>query len=195
MRCISRRQYCFGQESGTKRCVYEHSTVRTERQDLSTFRQTKMPLVDKHVQSLKMELIASISELSKSQGNGDKGKDEDKDKGKDEGKDKGKDEGKDKVKVEQLINDRAKIWHLVADDFPFNIRLIEDKLSLLLQAAYKSRHRLSVNDGANEAYWRHDHDRLLFDFFVRESKMIRESLLEPERIVEDPSAHPLYAFL
>ena len=94
------------------------------------------------------------------------------------------------VSRRERIEGRTKIQREKIECFPFDVRLVSGNLSSLLQASYRSRQKLSVEDGANEAYWRHDHDQLLFDFFDRGS----ESLLDTAERSEDPSARLLYVF-
>ncbi|KAG9308786.1 hypothetical protein JVU11DRAFT_11579 [Chiua virens] len=53
------------------------------------------------------------------------------------------------------------------DEFPVDLRVLEESFSAIFQASRRSDEKTRDQDNLPEMAWRHDHDRLLFDFFVR----------------------------
>ncbi|KAI5986082.1 hypothetical protein F5J12DRAFT_578617 [Pisolithus orientalis] len=58
----------------------------------------------------------------------------------------------------------VKLWH--PDEFPVDLRILEESFSAIFQASRRSREKKDNGDQC-EVSWRHDLDRLLFDFFIR----------------------------
>ncbi|KAF8439348.1 hypothetical protein L210DRAFT_3630922 [Boletus edulis BED1] len=54
-----------------------------------------------------------------------------------------------------------------AEEFPVDLRILQQSFSAIFQASRRSREKGRLQEKLYEAAWRHDHDRLLFDFFIR----------------------------
>ncbi|KAF8123307.1 hypothetical protein EV363DRAFT_1180446 [Boletus edulis] len=54
-----------------------------------------------------------------------------------------------------------------AKEFPVDLRILQQSFSAIFQASRRSREKGKLQEKVYEATWRHDHDRLLFDFFIR----------------------------
>ena len=87
-------------------------------------------------------------------------------------------------------------------DFPFDLRILEQSFSAIFQASRRSHEKRNLPEDVYEVAWRHDHDRLLFDFFSRLNKQQwKEDTLptwkEAQSIddLEDPRARPTYVFI
>ncbi|KAF8546704.1 hypothetical protein OG21DRAFT_1472941 [Imleria badia] len=81
-------------------------------------------------------------------------------------------------------------------EFPVDLRILEQSFSGIFQASRRSREKKEFQESMYEAAWRHDHDRLLFDFFIRliQQRMddTAHSLTggKPTGHLEDPLARP-----
>ncbi|KAF8139652.1 hypothetical protein EV363DRAFT_1426160 [Boletus edulis] len=54
-----------------------------------------------------------------------------------------------------------------AEEFPIDLRILQQSFSAIFQASRRSREKGRLQEKLYEAAWRHDHDCLLFDFFIR----------------------------
>ena len=48
---------------------------------------------------------------------------------------------------------------------------VQSGLSAVLDASWKCSQKFLLKDGMKEMAWRHDHDRLFFEFFLRQPEM------------------------
>ena len=85
-------------------------------------------------------------------------------------------------------------------EFPVDLRILEQSFSAIFQASRRSREKRELQENVYEAAWRHDHDRLLFDFFVRlvqpRNSDAAHTLTNGHSIadLEDPRSRPTYVF-
>ena len=88
-----------------------------------------------------------------------------------------------------------------AKEFPVDLRILEQSFSAIFQASRRSREKRDLQENVYEAAWRHDHDRLLFDFFIR---LVQQRKNDTAHILiggksidqlEDPLARPTYVFI
>ena len=83
-------------------------------------------------------------------------------------------------------------------EFPIDLRLLGQSFSAIFQASRRSREKKELREDVYEASWRHDHDRLLFDFFIRlvqpSEAYAVHALTGGQSIahLEDPLARPTY---
>jgi hypothetical protein len=88
-----------------------------------------------------------------------------------------------------------------AKEFPVDFRILEQSFSAIFQASRRSREKRELQENVYEASWRHDHDRLLFDFFIRLIQQRKNdtahTLTGGKSIdqLEDPLARPTYVFI
>ena len=87
-----------------------------------------------------------------------------------------------------------------AKEFPVDLRILEQSFSAIFQASRRSREKRELQENVYEAAWRHDHDRLLFDFFIRlvqpRNSDAAHTLMKGHSIahLEDPLSRPTYVF-
>ncbi|KAI5984392.1 hypothetical protein F5J12DRAFT_78084 [Pisolithus orientalis] len=84
----------------------------------------------------------------------------------------------------------VKLFH--PDEFPFDLRILEQCFSAIFQAPRRSREKKVIGD-EYEVSWRHDHDRFLFDFFIRLVQVDAGTLLggdKPVAHLEDLQVRP-----
>ncbi|KAF8139647.1 hypothetical protein EV363DRAFT_1579207 [Boletus edulis] len=76
-----------------------------------------------------------------------------------------------------------------AEEFPVDLRILQQSFSAIFQASRRSREKGRLQEKLYEAAWRHDHDRLLFDFFIR---LVQPSKGDDHHIadLEDPLSRP-----
>jgi hypothetical protein len=85
-------------------------------------------------------------------------------------------------------------------EFPVDLRILEQSFSAIFQASRRSREKRKLQENVYEAAWRHDHDRLLFDFFIRlvqpRNSDAVQTLMDGHSIayLEDPLSRPTYVF-
>ncbi|KAG6379004.1 hypothetical protein JVT61DRAFT_13295 [Boletus reticuloceps] len=84
------------------------------------------------------------------------------------------------------------------NEFPFDLGTLERSFSAIFQASHRCREKTKQGQGMlSEAAWRHDHDRLLFDFFIRliqpTTGDATHTLIDGHSIVplEDPLSRPI----
>ena len=83
-------------------------------------------------------------------------------------------------------------------EFPVDLRILKQSFSAIFQASRRSREKRELQE--NEAAWRHDHDRLLFDFFIRLVDRRKGdgilTLMEGQSVshLEDQLSRPTYVF-
>ena len=94
------------------------------------------------------------------------------------------------------------IKYIPVEDFPFDLRVLEQSFSAIFQASRRSYEKRNISENVYEVAWRHDHDRLLFDFFSRLNKQQRKEDTSPTRKeaqsivnLEDPRARPTYVVI
>jgi len=86
-------------------------------------------------------------------------------------------------------------------EFPVDLRILEQSFSAIFQASRRSREKKEIRENVYEAAWRHDHDRLLFDFFIRLIERGKgdaaRTLTDGHSIahLEDPLSRPTYVFV
>lgn len=69
----------------------------------------------------------------------------------------------------ELQKKKNTVIHLLNDKQSLFIKeLIGPSLSSILRASFHAREKVLFGEKVTEAAWRHDHDRLLIDFFVCE---------------------------
>ena len=79
-------------------------------------------------------------------------------------------------------------------EFPVDLRILEQGFSEIFQASRRSHEKRELQE--NEAAWRHDHDHLLFDFFIRHVKCRKDDSVptlmggQPISHLEDPLFRP-----
>lgn len=85
------------------------------------------------------------------------------------------------------------------NEFPFDLGTLERSFSAIFQASHRCREKTKQGQGMlSEAAWRHDHDRLLFDFFIRliqpTTGGATHTLVGGHSIIplEDPLSRPMY---
>ncbi|KAI5995809.1 hypothetical protein F5J12DRAFT_785577 [Pisolithus orientalis] len=77
------------------------------------------------------------------------------------------------------------------DEFPVDLRILEQSSSAIFQGSRRSREKKAIGD-EYEVSWRHDHDHLLFDFFIRLVQTNTGTLLGGDKSIahfEDPQVH------
>ena len=85
-------------------------------------------------------------------------------------------------------------------EFPVDLRILEQSFSAIFQASRRCREKRELQENVYEAAWRHDHDRLLFDFFIRlvqpKNGNAAHILTDGQSIahLEDPLTRPTYVF-
>ena len=85
-------------------------------------------------------------------------------------------------------------------DFPVDLRILEQNFSAIFQASRRFREKRELQENVYEAAWRHDHDRLLSDFFIRLVEPKKgdavHTLMDGHSIahLEDPLSRPTYVF-
>ncbi|KAF8556408.1 hypothetical protein OG21DRAFT_1495507 [Imleria badia] len=83
------------------------------------------------------------------------------------------------------------------EEFPINLRIFEHSFSAIFQASRRSLEKTGLSEDICEAAWRHDHDRLLFDFFIRlvqpKKGHTLQSLIDRYSVanLEDPCSRPI----
>ncbi|KIO14435.1 hypothetical protein M404DRAFT_5804 [Pisolithus tinctorius Marx 270] len=78
------------------------------------------------------------------------------------------------------------------DEFPVDLRILEQSSSAIFQGSRRSREKKAIGD-EYEVSWRHDHDHLLFDFFIRLVQADTGTLLGGDKSIahfEDPQVRP-----
>ncbi|KAF8439347.1 hypothetical protein L210DRAFT_3646112 [Boletus edulis BED1] len=83
-----------------------------------------------------------------------------------------------------------------AEEFPVDLRILQQSFSAIFQASRRSREKGRLQEKLYEVAWRHDHDRLLFDFFIRlvQSRMDDAVHVPPSDSIadlEDPLSRPI----
>ncbi|KAN0101122.1 hypothetical protein V8E55_001106 [Tylopilus felleus] len=82
------------------------------------------------------------------------------------------------------------------NEFPVDLRILKQSFSAIFQASRRSREKTEHQVNLCEAAWRHDHDRLLFDFFIRLVQPTKgdttRTLIDGHSIshLEDPLSRP-----
>lgn len=92
------------------------------------------------------------------------------------------------------------VKRIAAKEFPVDLRILEQSFSAIFQASRRAREKKELQENVYEASWRIDHDRLLFDFFIRlvqtkEGDAVHSLADQPITHLEDPLARPTYVYI